>query len=212
MALYHKATITPSKADLIASWAPSQSWYPSDEGRAGEPEVVGAFRFDDPTGQTGIETHLVAVGDAVVQVPLTYRNEPLAGAEDSLIGPMEHSALGTRHVYDGVGDPIYLAMLAGAAMTGQGEALGMVEYDGRWHIAPTNVRLVGGGWGMDRIAVDEFETVSEDEVSTVMRNDGFELTFFRRLAVAERPPMGLTAQWPGRTAPMLLAQVSARAD
>lgn len=205
MALYHKATVTPTKADFIGSWAPSQSWYPHE---GGMPEVVGAFRFDDPEGQTGIETHLVAAGDTVLQVPLTYRNEPLAGAEDALIGPMEHSELGTRWVYDGVGDAIYLAMLAGAAMTGQGEALGMVVYDGRWHIAPTNVRLVGGGWDMERVAVDEFTVVSEDVASTQFRNDGFDLTFFRRLAVAERPPMGLTAEWADQPDPMLLAQVS----
>lgn len=205
MALYHKATITPTKADLIASWAPSQSWYPDD---GGESEVVGAFRFDDPTGQTGIETHLVTAGDTLLHVPLTYRNEPLEGAEDSLIGPMEHSALGTRWVYDGLGDGLYRAMLAGAAMTGQGEALGMVVYDGRWHIAPTNVRLEGGGWGMDRVAVDEFAVASQDAMLTVLRNDGFELTFFRRLSAAERPPMGLTATWAGQPDAMLLATVT----
>ena len=191
----------------IRDRAPGQSWYP-DGGET--PEVVGAFRFDDPDGQTGIETHLIAVGDAVLQVPLTYRNEPLEGAEDALLGPMEHSALGTRWVYDGVGDAVYLAMLAGAAMTGQGEALGMVIYDGRWHIAPTNVRLTGGGWGMDRVAVDDFTVTTQDATSTVLGNDGFELTFFRRLStVAERPSMGLTASWAAQPDPMLLATVTA---
>ena len=32
-------------------------------------------------------------------------------------------------------------MLAGVTMTGQGEALGMAVYDGRWYIAPSNVRI-----------------------------------------------------------------------
>jgi len=34
-------------------------------------------------------------------------------------------------------DAQFIIMLATVAMTGQGEALGMVVYDGRWHIAPT---------------------------------------------------------------------------
>jgi len=162
MALYHKATVTPGKAEMIAAWAPSQSWFPAGAGC----EVVGAFRFDDPDGQVGIETHLVMAGDMVMQVPLTYRNDPLAGSEAALLGEMEHSTLGTRWVYDATADDIYLAMLAGAAMTGQGEALGMVVYDGRWHIAPSQVRLRGGGWGMERVAVDGFQVTSQDDAST----------------------------------------------
>lgn len=211
MALYHKATITPTKAEMVGAWAPNQSWYPADpsagESQAG-PEVVGAFRFEDPEGQTGIETHLIRVGgEKYLQVPMTYRNEPLDGAEASLIGPMEHSALGTRWVYDGLGDPLYLTMLAGAAMTGQGESLGMVVYDDRWFIAPTNVRLTGGGWGMERVAVDNFAVHAADAAATVLRNDGFELTFFRHLTAAARPSMGLSATWEGLPAPVLLASV-----
>ena len=33
-------------------------------------------------------------------VPLTYRGAPLAGGEADLVGTTEHSALGTRWVYD----------------------------------------------------------------------------------------------------------------
>ena len=70
---------------------------------------------------------------------------------------MQHSVLGTRWVYDGLRDPQFVVMLAAVAMTGQGEALGMVVYDGRWYIAPSNVRIQGGGWTQERVPVDGFE-------------------------------------------------------
>jgi len=206
MALYHKATITPSKAELVAEWAPTQSWYPDSHAK---PEVVGAFRFDDPNGSVGIETHLIVVDGTYFQVPVTYRNEAMANAEQAFMGQVEHSALGTRWVYDGVGDEVYLVMLAAVAMTGQGEAIGMVVYDGRWHIAPSNVRLEGGGWGMERVAVDHMKIASVDDNKTVLANDAFELTFFRQpQPAASRPPMGLTATWDALSTPMLLAQIT----
>ena len=68
MALFHLATITPTKTELIAAWAPTQPW-----GLAADTpiEVIGSYRFDDPEGRVGMETHLVAAGDILLQVPLT---------------------------------------------------------------------------------------------------------------------------------------------
>jgi len=109
-------------------------------------------------------------------------------------------------VYDGLSDEIYLAMLAGVAMTGQGEALGMLVDDGRWHIAPVNVRLQGGGWDGGWVPVDGFRLTSQNESQTVLRNESFELTFFRRLASGQREPMTLTAHWADHD-PVVLAQV-----
>ena len=154
MALFHLATITPTKAELIAEWAPTQPW-----GLAADVpiEVIGSYRFDDPDGRVGMETHLVTAGGTLLQVPLTYRDEPLEGADDALIVEMQHSVLGTRWVYDGLRDPRLVVMLAAVAMTGQGEALGMAVYDGRWYIAPSNVRIQGGGWTQERVPVDGFE-------------------------------------------------------
>ncbi len=61
----------------------------------------------------GVETLLVRVGEGpVLQVPLTYRGAPLPGGESALVGTMEHSVLGPRWVYDGTGDPVYVATLA----------------------------------------------------------------------------------------------------
>ena len=204
MALFHLATITPTKADLIARWAPTQPWgLPADV----PIDVIGSYRFDDPDGRVGMETHLVTGGGTVLQVPLTYRDEPLPGAEEALITEMQHSVLGTRWVYDGLRDPRLVVMLAAVAMTGQGEALGMAVYDGRWYIAPSNVRIQGGGWTQERVPVDGFEIAREVATEAVLRNERFELIVFRRPAPGPRPAIGLTATWDGQPSPVVLAEV-----
>lgn len=206
MGLFHKATVTPTKPELVEMLSRRSAWGPP---RDTPIEVVGAFRFDDPEGQVGIETHLARAGDHILQVPLTYRPEPLPGGDDALVGTTEHTVLGTRWVYDGLGDERYLIMLAAVAMTGQGEALGMAEYDGRWVVAPANVRIEGGGWGLERPPVDRFGRASSDSGSgdvDVFRNERFELRFHRRVAAGDRPHLGLTATWEGHE-PVVLAQV-----
>jgi hypothetical protein len=147
-------------------------------------------------------------GDTLLQVPLTYRDEPLDRADDALIVEMQHSVLGTRWVYDGLRDPRLVLMLAAVAMTGQGEALGMAVYDGRWYIAPSNVRIQGGGWTQERVPVDGFDIALEDATSVVLRNDRFELTVFRRPEPGPRPAIGLTATWDGLPNPVVLAEVT----
>jgi hypothetical protein len=207
VAIFHRATITPTKAELIAEWAPTQPWGPP----AGDPiEVIGSYRFDDPDGRVGMETHLAVAGGTLFQVPLSYRDEPLAGAEAALITEMQHSVLGTRWVYDGLRDPRLCVMLAAVAMTGQGEAIGMAVYDSRWYIAPSNVRVQGGGWTQERVPVDGFELVSDDAAASVLRNDRFQLTLFRRPVPGPRPPIGLTATWDGNDDAVVLAEVRER--
>lgn len=202
VALFHRATITPTKQELLDRWVPTQPWCPGGTERV---EILGSFRFDDPEGRVGMETHLVDAGE-LLQVPLTYRDAPLDAAEDALVGTMEHSALGNRWVYDGLRDPRYVVMLAGVAMTGQGEALGMVDNEGRWYVVPSNVRIRGGGWTYERVAVDGFVLESDEASASVLRNDRFELTVFRQPATGERPAMGLTASVDGRD-PVVLAAV-----
>lgn len=204
MALFHVATITPTKQDLIAEWLPRQSW---GRGVAGPVEAIGAYRFDDPEGRVGMETFIASAGDLLFQVPLTYRDAPLAGAEDALIVEMQHSVLGTRFVYDGLRDPSYVTMLAAVAMTGQGEALGLAERDGRWYIAPSNVRIEGGGWSLERVPVDGFTSSRDDDSRVVLTSDRFELTVHRRLHPGPRPAIGLTATWIGHPDTVVLAEV-----
>jgi hypothetical protein len=207
MALFHAATTTPTKAQLIADWAPTRPWGPAPA----EPiEVIGSYRFDDPEGRVGMETHLIAADGALIQIPLTYRDEPLDGAEDALITEMQHSVLGTRWVYDGLRDPRFVVMLAAVTMTGQGEALGMARYDDRWYIVPSNVRIQGGGWGRQRVPVDGFELDSDDATASVLHNDQFTLTLFRRPAPRPRPPFALTATWHGQPDAVVLTEIQER--
>ena len=207
VAIFHRATINPTKDELIAQWAPTRPWGPA-VGMA--MEVIGSYRFDDPDGRVGMETHLVAAGQTLLQVPLTYRDEPLDGGEDAFITEMQHSVLGTRWVYDGLRDPHLVMMLAAVAMTGQGEALGMAVYEGRWYIAPTNVRIQGGGWTLERVPVDGFELGSDDASGAVLHNDRFEMTVFRHPRPGPRPAIGLTASWDGQENAVVLAEVSER--
>ncbi len=207
VAIFHRATITPTKAELIAQWAPTRPWgVPAADAM----DVIGSYRFDDPEGRVGMETHLVSANGVLLQVPLTYRDEPLAGAEDALICEMEHSVLGTRWVYDGLRDPRLVLMLAAVTMTGQGEALGLVQVGGRWYIAPSNVRIQGGGWTEERVPVDGFELESDETSSSLLRNDRFDMTVYRRPTPGPRPAIGLTASWDGGGEAVVLAEVRER--
>ena len=119
MALLHKATLTPSKAELMNAWLAGRPWLSAP----GDARPVAAYRFDDPDGEVGIETALLQTTDgSVVQVPLTYRGAPLDVAEDALIGTTAHSVLGTRWVYDGCGDPVWATAFATAVLTGSTQA------------------------------------------------------------------------------------------
>ncbi len=204
MALFHAATIVPSKEQIINDWVPLQSWAPP----AGTPiTIIGSYRFDDPEGKVGMETFLASAGDQVLQVPVTYRDTPLEGADDALISTMEHSALGTRWVYDGLRDPRFVLMLAAGAMTGQGEALGMAVYDGQWYIAPSGVRIQGGGWSLERVPVDGFTSANVGDAVVTFANERLELTVFRQPQQRTRPLIGLTATWIGHPEAVVLAEV-----
>jgi hypothetical protein len=144
MALLHQATLTPSKLELLRDWLPSQPWF---RGEAGAELIqVAAYRFDDPDGEVGVETILAQGPDgAVMQIPVTYRGAPLEGAGGSLIGTMEHSVLGSRWVYDGLGDPVYLRAVADAVRTGGHEAELRIEIDGEMVTREPTARVHGSG-------------------------------------------------------------------
>src|ERR1700712_1882954 len=144
MALIYQATLNPSKLELLSGWVPSQPWIGDVD--ASVLEAVGAYRFDDPAGQVGIETHLLQTADGpLLQVPLTYRNHPLAGAEAALLATMQHSVLGERWVYDGCADSVYVTAMATAILTGGTEAAHEVVTDSGTVPRPTTTRVVGSG-------------------------------------------------------------------
>ncbi|PGH48246.1 1,4-alpha-glucan branching protein [Streptomyces sp. Ru87] len=114
MAVIHHTIIKPTKLELLTSWLPGRPWY---RGGAGEPELAaaGGFRLDDPAGEVGIEFIVVndTSGPQPVSylAPLAYRGAPLAGAEQALLGTMQHGVLGQRWIYDAGHDPVFVAEL-----------------------------------------------------------------------------------------------------
>jgi hypothetical protein len=191
MALLHRADLVPSKLELLAGWLPRQPWF------VGEPDApltsVASFRFDDPDGEVGVETLLVRAGDGpVMQVPLTYRNEELPGAEEWFIGTMEHSVLGTRWTYDALGDPVYLGELARVILTGDTQVELWIEIDGVMTLREPTARVVGSG--------SEAAPDVDDVAVEIVRVPGS----------AEGGPLMLTGTWAGQPWPTVLATAAAR--
>ncbi|KAB1949883.1 maltokinase N-terminal cap-like domain-containing protein [Brevibacterium linens] len=107
MADIYAAQLNPGKLDVVTDWVAKQDWVAELDLAANPLEAVTAYRFDDPAGEVGMEIHIVKSGDQLLQVPLTYRGEPLEGADDAFVANMEHSVLGKRWVYAGMGDPLF---------------------------------------------------------------------------------------------------------
>ncbi|MEU1809047.1 CG0192-related protein [Micromonospora aurantiaca (nom. illeg.)] len=214
MALLHRAELRPSKLELLAGWLPGRQWF---AGEAGAPvSRVAAYRFDDPAGEVGIETLLVRAGDGpVLQVPLTYRGAPLAGADEHLVGVVEHSVLGRRWAYDACGDPVYPPLLAAAVLADAGQAEEYFEVDGKREVRPASMTLVGSRTGrpvptgpasVGSVSAGSAAAGSGDGGVTVVRVGDVELAVVRRPVPAEVPDSGgLTGTWPGQDEPVLLA-------
>ena len=206
MAIIHRATLTPSKLDLLLAWVPSQPWLGGADTSSLEP--VATYRFDDPAGEVGIETHLLRSADGrLVQVPLTYRGAPLAGMEGSLLDTVQHSVLGRRWVYDACADAVYAAALATAILTGGREAeLAFITEDGV-EIRHSPTRVFGSGSPDTAVpAVDQVRLWHLGR-TTVVQAATVTLTVLRVLAkrAIEEASETLTGTWPGNDDPSLLA-------
>ncbi|WP_418276730.1 CG0192-related protein [Isoptericola jiangsuensis] len=185
MAILHRATLVPTKMELLAAWLPDQDW---SDGSAEAPTPVAAYRFDDPAGQVGIESHLVEVGGRTFHVPVTYRGAPLDGVQTGLVGTLEHSVLGTRWVYDAVVDPVYLAEVARVIRE-----------------ADTQVDLV----------VETPAGPERREQTMGVRGSGGTVPDHARVVVVRKPSTpasaggpALTGTWPGRTVETVLVHLA----
>jgi Maltokinase N-terminal cap domain len=219
MALIYQAQLHPSKIELLSSWVPSQPWlgdadatqFKAAELKAAELTAIGAYRFDDPAGEVGIETHLLQTcGGQLFQVPLTYRNEPLDGAESALLGTMQHSVLGERWVYDGCADPVYVTALATAILGGGTEAPHEVVTDGGNVLRPTTTKVVGSGSPGTAIPVLGSVSCASEKTTTVISTADLTLVVLRVIDTATElggsgDALTLSGTWPGREAPALLA-------
>lgn len=206
MALIHKATLRPTKLELVTAWLPDRDWY---TGPAGNARRVASYRFDDPSGVVGIETIIVRIGDGPpYQVPLTYRGEPVSGAEERLLGTTEHSVLGRRWVYDATGDPVYAAALAGAILDNAGQAMEYTEVDGRREHREPSMSIASAAAGSRRAPAVATVVVERVVVGdpTLIVTDAVDLAVVRRLdAGVELTGVVLTGAWPGLETPAPLA-------
>jgi maltokinase-like protein len=200
MAVLHRATLSPTKLELLATWLPRCPWY-----QESELARVASYRFDDPAGEVGVETMIVRGTDRpVIQVPLTYRAAPLSGAEAYLIGTTDHSVLGPRWVYDGCGDPVYVQALATAILTGGTQADEFVDHDGELVRREATTWVNGSGAGETELVGSVLRVDDGDPVRIL--TDQFEFVIPRILPTDDRPePLRLTGRWEGQDAPQPLA-------
>jgi hypothetical protein len=212
MALIHKATLSPTKVELLTAWLPSRSWFQDAAGAA--VERVASYRFDDPEGEVGIETLLVRAGTGpTYQVPLTYHGAPLDGAEEWLVGTIEHSVLGTRWVYDGTGDPVYAEALAQALLTGTGQAQEFMEVDGHLEPRQPSMAITTSNISTDYAEARAVTTILSTDPAdpTVIETDKLTLTVPRVLNHAvSQPGAVLFGTWPGQPASIALAFANPR--
>ena len=210
MAIIYRAKVEPTKIELLSAWVPSRPWS-AGVPRDGALSVLGSYRFDDPGGEVGLETMLLQTsGGQVLQVPLAFRGQPLNGADDVLIGTMQHSVLGQRWVYDGCADPVYVQALATAIFTGGVQAeVQVVTEDGYELREPQTMVRGSGAPGREVPEVDHALPV--DGVSTTLIDAGQLEVRVLRLVVPSPPPTAvaggdvLTGTWPGQLTHVLLA-------
>ena len=213
MALIYVTTISPTKPEILADWLPGQAWF---AGEIEKIDPIAAYRFDDPEGEVGIETHLVTAGDgAVYQVPLTYRGSELEGGEDFLLCTMEHDVLGRRWIYDALGDPVYRAAIAAAIAQGgiEAEQFFTTSPDIEAVKEETTTKVRGSGSPGASIPELWAATVRDEGAASIAETDFATLTVVRKLEPTYAGVPGgevLRGTWPGQESPVVLATLTAQ--
>lgn len=207
MAIIHKATLLPGKLDLLSEYLKTDSELASHVGD--DLSQIGAYRFDDPAGQVGLETHiLTSSSGAILQIPVMYRNDPLEGAEAAFLGSMEHSVLGTRWVYDACIDPIYAGELLRTILTGATEVEEIVETAEGQVPRDSTVKVRGSGSGDSSPHVVSV-SVERSGTDTRIATGDHQLVVARLLAEGDtQAALHLSGRWADRDEPILLAHVA----
>jgi hypothetical protein len=207
MAILHRATLTPSKIELLTAHVMA---FPSLRNTSvSDFSLLGSYRFDDPADKVGMEAHLVSAGSGpVIHIPLTYREAPMVGAEDWLIDTMEHSVLGTRWIYNACGDAVYVQELVRAILTGDSQVEQFVETADGPVLRPSTASVVGSGVAEAPVPHVDSVQGAFDGNDTVIAAGGLEIVVRHILteSVSTTGPM-LTGTWPGSETPVALAYI-----
>ncbi len=208
MARLHQAELRPTKLELLEEWLPRQPWCP--ESGPAALRKVGSYRFDDPAGDVGVETINVTAGRSTLQIPLTYRAQPLRGADAWLVGTMQHSVLGPRWVYDACADPIYVAALASSILLGQPQAEQYLEVEGKIQVLAQSVHVQSTGPQLDAAPSVFSTTPRTTDAGTVIGTGSVALVVVRHLVLDGRPAgrHALTGTWEGQEEKVKLAAVT----
>ena len=205
MAVHHLATIVPGKLELLQAWVPHQPW----TGGADTSTLtkLGSYRFDDPDGEVGMETHLLGTADGkVLQVPLTYRGTPRAAGEHSLITTMTHTTLGNRYIYDACHDPVYVTALITTILAGGREA-DLFTATGTGLVQEVNITHVHGSGSLPAADVPGLSTPVVSHGASATRIDAGIALSLLRIPTAGSDGLTLTGTWPGQETPLLLATI-----
>lgn len=197
MAMIYNTTLRPSKLEMLAGWLPGQDWFHGD---ASQLVALGAYRFDDPAGEVGMEGHILTAGDdTVYHVPLSYRGSSFDGGEPFLLGTVDHGVLGRRWFFDAEGDPVYRDALTTTIVEGGREA---PEFESDGPDAPVTPReIMTKVWG----------TGSAGSTLGVARPTTPTLQVVRALTESDLGNSSnwvLRGIWPGAAAPAVFAVIS----
>lgn len=200
MSIIYSTTLSPSKYELLAAWLPTQPWFAGDVAQL---EPVGAYRFDDPEGEVGLEGHVFTAGDdAVYHAPLSYRGAALEDGDEFIVGTMEHGVLGTRWAYDAIGDPVFRGVLAGVIARGErGSREFTQDAEGNSVEREPSVRVRGSGTETELVPELSAVRVLSEGAATIAETEFALLAVNRKVAVdAGGDPAGtssLRGEWPG---------------
>ncbi|MCC2661183.1 MAG: glycogen branching protein, partial [Arthrobacter sp.] len=167
-----QTTLTPTLKELLRQWLPRQRWFPVKAG-AFSLDPVGGFLLNDSFDEVGLEVFLASVVSEtpdggrrtdVVQVPLSYRRDPLPGAERALVGEIDHPELGHRWIYDGVHDPVFIAawldLMRTEGAAAAGAASGHLSGGQPLPQATGTVRVLSGEQSNTSVIIDDGDSAA----------------------------------------------------
>ncbi|MFJ4027260.1 1,4-alpha-glucan branching enzyme [Paenarthrobacter sp. NPDC089989] len=188
-----KGTLNPAVESLLRNWLPTKRWFPVKNPDFAL-ERVGGFHLPAPGGKPASEVLLLGVtyrtADGgprtdVVQVPLSFRSQPLIEAPTALLGEVTDPEHGLQLVYDAVFDGAFIESWLELMREGGAAGEGTV----RGHLTQGRVTLPGRPRSVKVLS-------SEQSNTSVIVDDGGSsaiVKIFRVLAAGKNPEIELGA-------------------